>query len=315
MSKAVNGVQLGDRQYELLQDFVEAPGTWAYKLSPVRKNEAKNRDYRNTKNRIRRLHKLNLIEKIRIKGKDKQIPYRLSKYGVYYLIASPNILGPRFLTGLLKNYGDHQLFQLLLYPYVKLETLIQIIDSGLLQRIVLYLHECSKKLNDAILSHTFGLKEKYVYACHHERLVQVLKEEFGWDWLEKADIRQNEYEKWIEVRIFDRVNYALIRIDKNRDKATLRIKQKPKRMSKEQPLKNTNRFILKRPAMTMNSKQLFLIFCRAHVPELIFSMISDYGTRSLAPALKILGQDDLFTQALKKTKDDFEERYRLILGK
>jgi hypothetical protein len=323
ISKAVNGIQLGFRQYELLQDFVEAPGTWAYKLGPVRENEAKNRDYRNTKNRIQRLHKLNLIEKTRSKRKDKKIPYRLSKYGVYYLLASQKILGPSLLTGLFKNYGGHLLFQLLLYPYVKLETLIQIIDSGLLQRIVIYLHECCKKLNDTIydLSHTLDLKEKYVYACHHEKLVQVLKEEFGWDWLEKADIRQNEDEKWIEVRISDRVNYALISIDKNRDKATLRFKQKWKRMSKEHHLKNTNRFILKRPAMTMSSKQLcvylFLIFCQARVPELIYSMISDYGTRSPAPApaLKILGQDDMFMQALKKTRDDFEKRYQLILGK
>jgi hypothetical protein len=44
-------------------------------------------------------------------------------------------------------------------------------------------------------------------------------------------------------------------------------------------------------------------------------MISDYGTRSAAPALEILGQDDIFIQALKKTKDNFEERYQLILGK
>jgi hypothetical protein len=28
-------------------------------------------------------------------------------------------------------------------------------------------------------------------------------------------------------------------------------------------------------------------------------MISDYGTRSAAPALEILGQDDIFIQALK----------------
>jgi hypothetical protein len=322
MSEAVKGVQLGDRQYELLQDFVEAPGTWAYKLSPVRKKGAKDRDYRNTRNRIQRLYELNLIEKTHgLKGKHKRILYRLNKYGVYYMIASRKILGPRPLTGLLKNYGGHLLFQLLLYPYIKLETLIQIIDSGLLQRIALYLHECCKKLNDTTydLSHTLSLKEKYLCVCHPKKLVQVLKEEFEWNWLEKADIRQNEDEKQIEVKISDKVNLALISIDKNRDKATVRFKQKGKRMNKEYPLKDTNRYILKRPTMSLKQLgvYLFLIFCQARVPELIFSMISDYGTWSPVPAptLKILGQDDLFIQALKKTKDDFEKRYRLILGK
>ena len=107
MSKTVNGVQLGDRQYELLQDFVEAPGTWAYHLSPVRKNEAKNRDYRNTRNRIQRLYKLNLIEKTHgFKSNHKRILYRLSKYGVYYLLASPKILGPRLLTILMNMILD-----------------------------------------------------------------------------------------------------------------------------------------------------------------------------------------------------------------
>jgi hypothetical protein len=322
MSKAVNGIQLGYRQYELLQDFVEAPGTWAYRLSPVRKNEAKNKDYKNTRNRIQRLHKLNLIEMTHgLTDKHERIPYKLSEYGVYYLIASPNILAPKFLTCLLKNYGGHLLFQLLLYPYVKLETLIQIIDSGLLQRIALYLYECCKRLNDTIydLSHTLGLKEKYLYVCHPKELVQVLREEYGWDWLEKADIRQNEDGKRIEVKIFDKINYALISIDKNRDKATLRFKQKGKRKGKVQYLKNTHRFVLRRPVMSLKQQYvyIFLIFCQARVPELIFSMISDYGTWSPvpAPALKTLGQDDVFIQALRKTKDDFEKRYRLILGK
>jgi hypothetical protein len=319
MSKAVNGIQLGNRQYELLQDCAESPDTWAYKLSPVRKYEARNRDYRNTRNQIQRLYELNLIEKTHSsKSKHKRVLYRLSKFGVYYMLASPKILGPRLLTEILKNYGDNMLFHLLLYPYIKLETLIQIIDSGLLQRIALYLHECCRKLSDIIhdLSHTFGLKEKYLYTCHPERLVQVLKKEFGWDWLEKADIKQHEDERQIEVRISDKVNYALISIDKNKDKATMRFKQKGKRMNKEHLLKGTNKFILKHPVMNLKQQfvYIFLVFCQARVPELIFSMISDYGTRSAAPALKTLGRDDLFIQVLKKTKDNFDRRYQLILG-
>jgi hypothetical protein len=97
----------------------------------------------------------------------------------------------------------------------------------------------------------------------------------------------------------------------------VRFKQKGRGMNKAYPLKNTNRFILKHPVMSLKQHYvfIFLIFCQARVPELIFSMISDYGTRSAAPALEILGQDDIFIQALKKTKDNFEKRYQLILGK
>jgi hypothetical protein len=137
------------------------------------------------------------------------------------------------------------------------------------------------------------------------------------NWLEKADIRQNEDEKRIEVRISDKLNYALVTIDKNRDKAALRFKRRPKPMSKEYHLKNTNKFILKSPTMSLKQHYVytFLIFCQTRVPELIFSMISDYGTRSAAPALKILGRDDLFKLTLKKTKDDFEKRYQLTLAK
>jgi hypothetical protein len=83
------------------------------------------------------------------------------------------------------------------------------------------------------------------------------------NWLEKDDIRQNEDEYRIEVRISDKLNYALVTIDKNRDKAALRFKRRPKRMSKKYPLKNTNVFILK--SLTMSLKQhcvhTFLIFC------------------------------------------------------
>ena len=59
--------------------------------------------------------------------------------------------------------------------------------------------------------------------------------------------------------------------------------------------------------------KMFLISHMASIPTFIVSLISDYNPKYLFPILEVLGQDERFVQSLRKTKDQFDRRYDLIV--
>jgi YVTN family beta-propeller protein len=59
--------------------------------------------------------------------------------------------------------------------------------------------------------------------------------------------------------------------------------------------------------------KMFLISHMASIPTFIVSLISDYNPKYLFPTLEVLGQDERFVQSLRKTKDQFDRRYDLIV--
>jgi hypothetical protein len=138
---------LGPAHYELLLHFAQHPNTSAYELSPIRQGIQNEKDYSNTKNRIRRLHGMKLIEKFDNNlNKHNANYYKLSVYGLYYLIAKGEALSHTLMRVILKNYGDHPLFSFFLYPYVGQNSLLAIFDSHIFSAIFSYLHELCKKL-------------------------------------------------------------------------------------------------------------------------------------------------------------------------
>jgi putative ribosome biogenesis GTPase RsgA len=108
----------------------------------------------------------------------------------------------------------------------------------------------------------------------------------------------------MRIKMSDKTNFILINIDKRTNEAILRFKERKNKKSKVHFINYIDRFITKLYAMPPKEQHVlnFLIFCQARVPELIFSMISDYGTRSCAPAMEILGQDHNFYTSIKKDK-------------
>jgi hypothetical protein len=311
-------INLGRRQHELLQCFVEHPDSSAYQIISVYKEKQyEQNEYRDVKNRINRLRELRLIDKVNKKqNKHNARYYRLNIRGIYYIITNEKSMPYGLLKALLKNYDDNPVFNLFLYPYIQKDTLLKIIDSAVFSRIFSYLHECCEKINDTLekIKRTHNQTGEWLYTCNPEKLRECLKQDFKWIWLEDAKIQQNQDEKEMRIKISYKTNFILINIDKRTNKAILRFRERKNRKSKVRFINYIDRFIIKLYAMPPKEQHVlnFLIFCQARVPELIFSMISDYGTRSRAPAMEILGQDHNFTQALKKTKYQFDRRYELI---
>ena len=96
----------------LLHHFAEHPGTSAYDITPVKKMKRHNdNEYRKRKYSAQRLRKMQPTEDVpKTNNIHKAKCSKLSRKGIYYLIANNSALPYGILKSLLKNYGDHSLF-------------------------------------------------------------------------------------------------------------------------------------------------------------------------------------------------------------
>lgn len=291
-------------------------------------------EYGNAKKYMRKLVTLKLIER------DHQEPennhknktevkyyYKLSKYGVYNLITNNENLPDNTVKSLLLNHKDHVLFGFFLFPYIKEETILQIRDSAILSRIFSYLHQCCKQIEDMIyaINHTYNQKNGYLTDQlfiwdniakedqDTQQLRNFLKQKFKWNWLDSAEIKKTEDRNGITISY--ELNSMLISIDKKNRKATLSFRGRKKYEFIIR--KSIDQFIVEVPTIPLELHYIlnFLISNQRHIPEFVVSLISNYAPYSLAPTFKILGQDERFTEALKKTKNQFDRRYNLITEK
>jgi hypothetical protein len=143
------------------------------------------------------------------------------------------------LSALFKNYADHILFNLFLYPYFIQETLLKIMDSGLFSKICSYLHECCQRVEDAVYfthhvyNSTNGFITDQVFVWPDDpkadydasTLRDFLIKNFKLDGLEKAEISKNPATNNTLIFSFPG-NSVSITLNDNRTKAILKIKGK-----------------------------------------------------------------------------------------
>jgi hypothetical protein len=322
---------LGHRQHELLQYFVDHPGTTAYEISPVRKKGQKQRDYRNTKNQIRRLHELKLIEKINKKISTHEANYyRLGLCGIYYLILN-NKVSYDIAKALLRNYGNNCLFHFFLYPYVDQSSLLQITESSIISIIFNYLRECFQKIeyytrfyidricnqNDGILTHQLFVWNNISKTEYDtKKLVDFLKHKFQWDWIRLDKVQKTED----HISIFNAGNHAQIRLNNEKTKAILTFNRKKmyefivREDTVDEPIIDIYDLMIGNRSIITTVKESaakgFLIYYNLRILDLIRSIASSY-TRGSSTA-EILSKDERFTEILEKTKRHFDETFKLI---
>jgi hypothetical protein len=167
-------ITLGQRQQMMLYHFAENPNPIStYDISPVKNNKKGNIDYeatkksnnryKDTRRRIKRLKDLGLIEIVTASQPNNHNAqyHKLSERGLYYIVSN-NL---RFQFGqydvfyrLLKNHGDHPLFNYFLYPYIERNTISKIQDTAIFSHIFSYLHDCCKAVEETIyrINHTYN---------------------------------------------------------------------------------------------------------------------------------------------------------------
>ena len=108
--------------------------------------------YRDTKNQTPILTKLKLIEKVTDQPSPRKTKYyKLSKHGVYYVIAELSLTSV-IVKSLLRNYGNHPLFRYFIYPWLRRDTLLTVSADSifLFTQLSSYLRDCCIALKDTV---------------------------------------------------------------------------------------------------------------------------------------------------------------------
>lgn len=270
--------------------------------------------YRDTKNQTSILTKLKLLEEVMGHPSPRKTKYyKLSKYGLYYVLAELSLTSV-IVKNLLRNYGDHPLFQYFIYPWLRQDTLLTVSADSIFffSQLSSYLRDCCTTLKDAV-DYIDWSEDLFIWEDIRtgnedaKALCSFLAQSFGWPWLDKAYIQKSN--KVLEVRGTES-HSVLIRLSDDRKKATVSHKGKKKI---ELPVtKFFHRMIVQKPTRQLDDTYM-KSFVKAHrglVQRLIFSIVSDDSIDS--DTLRILVQDDIFRAALEDTKIQFDQRYNIF---
>ena len=191
------------------------------------------KDYRDAKNQIPKLIELKLVEQVRDQPNlRKAKKCKLTKYGVYFIIATP-LLTSSLVSNMLPYYGNHPMFRFFLYPLISADTLSRLtaLDSRsfLFSHISPYLQHCCEEIVAAnnyleLDKPLFIWEEILTGSDHAKRLCDFLECKFGWTWLDNAEIEKSKY-MVLEIKGTGS-NTVLIRLSDDKKKATVSYKDK-----------------------------------------------------------------------------------------
>jgi hypothetical protein len=147
-----------------------------------------------------------------------------------------------------------------------------------------------------------------------ENLLNFLKQKLGWDWLNNAAIKKPDEN---HITVSYESNSMLITIDRRRRNATLSFRGRKEYEFFVRELTNEQfavDVVCLEPLQVPYTK-MFLISHVTRIPRFIMSLMSHYNPSYLSPVMEKLVQDEQFVHALKKTKRDFDMRYKLIVDR
>jgi DNA-binding MarR family transcriptional regulator len=154
-----NKVTLGLAEKYFLNEIMGGPKS-AYTIWDIRRKRGRPMNYKNVHTRIKKLEKLNLIEKMPGKFLRGAIKYRLTTQGLFYQVSKrpEHELELLSLKELMDSFGDNIIFRTLLLPYFEIKTLTH---AGILTYVTIfaYLGECYRVT---------------IYAC--ERIKEAINE-------------------------------------------------------------------------------------------------------------------------------------------
>jgi hypothetical protein len=316
---ATRPIKLEQIDRDILECFIQYPGIWAYRIyRNPEKFLGRYEDKKKVQRSVRRLSIEGLIDRdekeycmIRTEGK------KLSTCGICYLFLNIEGMLDRTFRAILKIYGENILFQLFLYPYLDRETLLAMQDSNLLSRVYLYLQQCCIEIGNIAWS-LDNLGEGIFFWQHvpEDKLetslfLNFLEERHKLSWVKSASITKSEDNNSLWIRIG--TDYVSIKLDKDKDIATMEIKEGEKRkeyplivkkielLKRKKPTPKLWRVIVPTRSVSYNAGRL-LVRTQQKVPSLLF----DLATKAQGLSdFEILRRDEKFMQSLEKIKAKF----------
>ena len=269
--------------------------------------------YRDAQNQTRRLTKLKLIEEVADQTSlHKAKHYKLTKYGVYYIIGKVPLTSV-VVKSLLRYYKDHPLFQYFVYPWIMNDTLLSISgdSTSFFSQLSSYFCYCLEAVKDTIdvldlTQDNFIWEDIRTGSRDAKALCNFLVQQFGWKWLGNAYIEKSN-SNTIAIR-GSGSNSVLIHLGNGRAVVSYKGKKQA-----ELPVSEFfHKLIVKQPRQL--DKTFMKNFAKTHrgvVQKLLISIISDESIES--DATRILAQDETFMEALDDTRTQFEQRYNILL--
>lgn len=172
------------------------------KPKDISHHKSSDSEYRDTKNQMPELIKLELVEQVQ--DQDRPNPhkakrYKLTKNGVYFIIT--RYLTSAVASNMLTDYGDHPMYRFFLYPLISADTLSRLTAlnsrSFLFSHVSSYLQHCCEEIvtanNNLELGKPLFIWEEILTGNNHAKaLCNFLEHTFGWTWLDKAEIHKSD---------------------------------------------------------------------------------------------------------------------------
>jgi hypothetical protein len=153
---AMSQAALGIVELEFLKYFAESQSLSTYDIYALRKR-SNPMIYKNVHSRVTRLYELRFIEKIEKESLRGAKYYKLSTFGIFYLIYSNNTFNNTLLLtkNILLNHGDNYLFKEFFDLIVDIHTVLK--SSPIFVLCVRdYLHDCCQEILTVVESHKEG---------------------------------------------------------------------------------------------------------------------------------------------------------------
>lgn len=152
------GTNIGDQAITVLFEFLEKESLSIYNVYSNFKRTKSKTAYKDIHGRIKRLESLEFLDPIEVKDASNRGAkyYRISEAGVFQLFLQSTEWFPYFvflLAPMLEAHGNYFIFETLLYPYFKKQTLLDIrtIPGEIKRRIVAGDYDIgSSDINEAI---------------------------------------------------------------------------------------------------------------------------------------------------------------------
>ena len=200
----VKEISLRGKQSNCLLYLADHPVSSAYKIKPPSKTSYN--EYKWAKIATKQLHRCGLIQ-LSV-GKHSSNDYSLTDEGIYYLIENTRLPYSMLLQDLIKNYSNSNIFQYLVYPFMKLETICSPkIDLHTIAGIGNYLVSTLQKMDSTLsLLDKQERSEIEIYSWNYDKLEDYLRSRYHYDFINIAACVEDEEEDHIWIKYFDTEN-------------------------------------------------------------------------------------------------------------
>jgi len=308
-------IYLNKREVSYLSYFAKNPSLSAYDIEPGNKRNQSN--YRYAKLTLKKFRNLKLVKQInsgkaRKKGKHPSKKCSLTDHGVFFLLSRTELSRTMLLQDLFKNYPNLNIFQYLVYPYISLETICSPqFDLHYLTGVGRYLRNIVEKIELKVLSlEKVSHSDREIYFWNYNKLESYLRKSHHYNFLDYLYSEENSYDFYQEIRYFDvknKKNDVLVRFDKKNKKGYL-IANNRRIRNHEIPF--IFDYVSKKIIpYYIDVVRRFHSFCRPSVEEFVLSVFPFFKIITGGHSSELLMRDRLFKNAIKTTKNSFDNWY------